>query len=208
MSKISPVVDAIKAVNSSVEVKVVSLDLLSHKSVHAAVESIKGITSHINFLINNAGVMATRRFALSEDNVESQFAANYLSHFLLTNLLVKDSLIGAGDVVLNVGSLGYQMADIDYENVNFSVSSIPAKYSMRLIVSQDGETYNGWKAYGQAKSAQLLGTRGLANRLKGKDVAVLVAHPGGMSSIVGQRMSYANCLFSDLGEQFARQFGH
>jgi NADP-dependent 3-hydroxy acid dehydrogenase YdfG len=45
--------DTIEAANSNVEVKVVSLDLLSHKSVHAAVESIKGITSHIDFLINN-----------------------------------------------------------------------------------------------------------------------------------------------------------
>lgn len=42
--------------------------------------------------------------------------------------------------------------------------------------------YNGWKAYGQAKSAQLLGTRGLANRLKGQDIAVIIAHPGGKSA--------------------------
>lgn len=54
------------------------------------------------------------------------------------------------------------MADIDYDNIKFS----------------DGETYNGWKAYAQAKAAQLLRTRALANHLKGKDVAVLIAHPG------------------------------
>ncbi|KAH7387012.1 hypothetical protein DE146DRAFT_792067 [Phaeosphaeria sp. MPI-PUGE-AT-0046c] len=161
-SKITPVVAAIKQANLNVEVKVVTLDLLSHKSVHDAVAQIKGITSHVDFLINNAGVMATRKFVLSQDGIESQFAVNYLSHYLLTNLLVKDGLIGSGDVILNVGSLGYQMADINYDDVNFS----------------NGDTYNGWKAYGQAKSAQLLGTRGLANRLKGKDIAVLVAHPG------------------------------
>jgi NAD(P)-dependent dehydrogenase (short-subunit alcohol dehydrogenase family) len=104
---------------------VVSLDLLSHKSVHAAVEQIKGLTSRLDFLINNTGVMATRKFVLSEDGVESQFAANYLSHFLLTNLLLQEGIVQIGSVILNVGSLGYQMADIDYDNINFSVSNNP-----------------------------------------------------------------------------------
>jgi NAD(P)-dependent dehydrogenase (short-subunit alcohol dehydrogenase family) len=99
----------------------VPLDLLSHKSVQDAVAHIKGITSHVDFLINNAGVMAPRKFVLSQDGVESQFAANYLSHFLLTNLLIRDGLIGSGGVILNVGSLGYQMADINYGDINFSV---------------------------------------------------------------------------------------
>jgi NAD(P)-dependent dehydrogenase (short-subunit alcohol dehydrogenase family) len=49
---------------------------------------------------------------------------------------------------------------------------------------QNGEIYNGWKAYGQAKSAQLLGTRGLANRLKAKGIAVLAAHPGGIGILI------------------------
>jgi NADP-dependent 3-hydroxy acid dehydrogenase YdfG len=119
-SKIASVMDAITATNSEVEVKVVPLNLLSHKSVHAAVDHIRGITSHDDFLINNAGAMATRNFVLSEDNIASQFPANYLIHSLLTNLLVKDGLVGSDDVTLNVGSLGYQMADVDYDNINLS----------------------------------------------------------------------------------------
>jgi len=161
-SKITPVIDEIKKTNPAVEVTFVELNLLSNESVRKAVEKIKTITKHIDILINNAGVMATRKFILSEDGVESQFAANYLGHFLLTNLLIKEGVVASGDTVLNVGSLGYQMADIAYDDINF----------------KNGESYNGWKAYGQAKSAQLLGTRGLASRLKGKGIAVLVAHPG------------------------------
>jgi NAD(P)-dependent dehydrogenase (short-subunit alcohol dehydrogenase family) len=114
-------VAAIKEANPKVEVKIVPLDLLSHKSVRAAVKSIEQITPRVDFLINNAGVMATRKFVVSEDGVESQFAANYLSHFLLSVLMVKNGLIGSGAVILNVGSLGYQMADIEYDNVNFTV---------------------------------------------------------------------------------------
>ncbi|CAI6331429.1 unnamed protein product [Periconia digitata] len=161
-SKITPVIGGINRANPGVQVKFVQLDLLSQKSVHDAVTQVKEATDHIDILINNAGVMAPRKFLLSQDGVESQFAANYLSHFLLTNLLLKSGLIRAGDLILNIGSLGYQMSDIQYDNINYS----------------NGESYNGWKAYGQAKSAQLLGTRGLANRLKGKGIAVLVAHPG------------------------------
>ncbi|PVH97060.1 NAD(P)-binding protein [Periconia macrospinosa] len=160
--KITPVIEEIKKANAEVPVKFVQLDLLSHKSVRDCVKQVKEITDHIDAIINNAGVMATRKFTLSEDNVESQFAVNYLSHFLLTNLLLREGLIKSGGLILNVGSLGYQMADIQLNDINYS----------------NGQSYNGWKAYGQAKSAQILGTRGLANRLKGKGIAVLVAHPG------------------------------
>jgi NAD(P)-dependent dehydrogenase (short-subunit alcohol dehydrogenase family) len=156
------VIEEINKINPAVKVEFVELDLLSNTSVKKAVERIKSIADHIDFLINNAGVMATRIFQKSEDGVESQFAANYLGHFLLTNLLLKEGLIKSGDVIVNVGSLGYQMWDIVLDNINFN----------------DGADYNGWKAYGQAKSAQILGTRGLANKLEGKKIAVLVAHPG------------------------------
>ncbi|KAF2865368.1 hypothetical protein BDV95DRAFT_507228 [Massariosphaeria phaeospora] len=162
-AKISPICDEIKQVNPAVRVMIVQLDLASHESVRKVVESVEAITKTVDFLINNAGVMATRSFVLSEDSVESQFAINYLSHFLFTNLLLKKGVVSSSGVILNVGSIGYTMADINFEDINF----------------QNGEKYNGWKGYGQAKSAQLLGTRGLANRLKGKDVAVLIAHPGG-----------------------------
>lgn len=120
-AKITPVVEAIKKANAGVDVKILPLDLLSHESVRSAVKHIKAITPHVDFLINNAGVMATRKFVVSEDGVESQFAANYLSHFLLSNLMVKDGIVGLGGVILNVGSLGYQMGDINYEDINYSV---------------------------------------------------------------------------------------
>ncbi len=113
--------EAIKQVDQNVEVKVVPLELGSNKSVRAAVEQVQALNNPIDFLINNAGVMATRTFILSQDGVESQFAANYLGHFLFTNLLLQKGLVTSGAVILNVGSLGYQMADIHYDNINFTV---------------------------------------------------------------------------------------
>lgn len=98
-----------------------TLDLASNDSVRRVTEQIRGITSRIDILINNAGVMATRSFQLSVDGVESQFASNYLGHFLLTNLLLQERLLDTGGTVVNVGSLGYQMADINFDDINFQV---------------------------------------------------------------------------------------
>ena len=120
--RVTPVIDEIKSINPNVHVEFVELNLLSNKSVRQAVKQITSVTNTVDILINNAGVMATRKFLLSEDGVESQFAANYLGHYLLTNLLLKDGIVGSGGTVLAVGSLGYQMGDIHFDDLNFKVS--------------------------------------------------------------------------------------
>lgn len=93
-AKVSPVIDAIKAIDPTVEAAFLHLDLLHNASVRAAVTQIKTLTSRVDGLVNNAGIMAPRTYAASKDGVESQFATNYLSHFLLTNLLLKEGLVG------------------------------------------------------------------------------------------------------------------
>ncbi|KAF1973609.1 NAD(P)-binding protein [Bimuria novae-zelandiae CBS 107.79] len=94
-SKIQPVVDEIVKIDPDVNVKMVKLDLLSNASVREALAQVKRYMDEVDILINNARVMATRTFVLSEDGVESQFAVNYLGHSLLTNLLVKEGLVRA-----------------------------------------------------------------------------------------------------------------
>ncbi|CAG8962043.1 hypothetical protein HYFRA_00005085 [Hymenoscyphus fraxineus] len=160
--KVAPVIQEIKAAHPSVDVVFVELDLLSNASIRNAVKKVQTITKNIDYLINNAGVMATRRFSLSEEGVESQFASNFLGPLLFTTLLLKESLVTSGDMILNVGSLGYQLDDVHFSDINY----------------ENGKMYNGWRAYGQAKSAQLLGTQALAKRLRGKGIPVLIAHPG------------------------------
>ena len=129
--KTAPVIQEIHDVDPKIQVEFVELNLLSNASVRRSVDNIKAITQNVDFLINNAGVMGTRTFILSEDKIESQFAGNYLGHFLLTNLLLKAGLVSAGDVVLNVCSLGYQMDDIHFDDINYKVStpgSVVRKY--------------------------------------------------------------------------------
>ncbi|PQE05622.1 short-chain dehydrogenase protein [Rutstroemia sp. NJR-2017a BBW] len=124
-SKDTPVIEAIKKTNPSIEVAFVEIDLLSGKSVRQAAEKIKTLTDKIHVLINNAGVMAVRNYTTSVDGVESQFAANYLGHFLLTNLLVKEILAAAseGARIVQVGSLGYQLGETNLDDINFQVGA-------------------------------------------------------------------------------------
>ncbi|EMR86468.1 putative short-chain dehydrogenase protein [Botrytis cinerea BcDW1] len=135
------------------------------KSVRQAAEKIKTLTDKINIFISNAGVMAVKHYATSVEGVESQFAANYLGHFLLTNLLAKEIVAAAseGARIVQVGSLGYQLGETHIEDINF----------------KDGETYNPWIAYGQAKTAMLLFNLALDKRLKQKGITALICHPGG-----------------------------
>ncbi|KAM0153672.1 hypothetical protein ACHAPG_006936 [Botrytis cinerea] len=144
--------------------KIILVGRTKSKSVRQAAEKIKTLTDKINILINNAGVMAVKHYATSVEGVESQFAANYLGHFLLTNLLAKEIVAAAseGARIVQVGSLGYQLGETHIEDINF----------------KDGETYNPWIAYGQTKTAMLLFNLALDKRLNQKGITALICHPG------------------------------
>ncbi|CRG88392.1 hypothetical protein PISL3812_05422 [Talaromyces islandicus] len=168
-AKILPVLEAIHKVDATVEAVFVYLDLLDNSTVYKAVDKIKNLTPKIDTLVNNAGIMGVKAYSTSKDGVESQFATNYLGHFLLTNLLLKEGLLtGDGSLIVNDGSLGYQLADPRLEDPNFN-----ANHEL-----QDGKEYNGWKAYGQAKSSLYLFTWNLAEKLRVKGIPVLAVHPG------------------------------
>lgn len=114
----------------------------------------------LHALVNNAGVAAKKTFTLSADGVESHFAANYLGHFVLTNLLAPKLLASRG-VVVNVSSTAYVVAETDTADPNFS----------------GGAGYDAWVAYGRSKTANILFTYALARKYQGR-LAALVADPG------------------------------
>ena len=96
------------------------LDLADNQSVRSAAQEIKSITGQIHGLINSAGIMAPATFSTSKDGLEMQFASNHLGHFLLTNLVISEIKKAKG-VVVNVSSAGYQVADPEFDDVNFNV---------------------------------------------------------------------------------------
>ena len=100
-----------------------------------------------------------RRCSRTADGFELQFGTNHLGHFALTNLLLPDIT----DRVVTVSSTGHRFGTIDFDDLNW-----------------ERRRYRRWRAYGQAKLANLLFTLELQRRLEaaGSDVIATAAHPG------------------------------
>ncbi|KAL1889660.1 hypothetical protein Sste5346_008779 [Sporothrix stenoceras] len=144
--------------------RVVELDLSSISKVRNAAKEILGITEKIDVIVNNAGIMAAP-YSTTIDGIESHFGTNHIGHFLLTNLLLS-SVVGGGKTqslrVVNVSSNGFRYSPVRIEDINFG----------------DGSTYERWAAYGQSKSANMLFSRSLAQKLGDRGVVSVSLHPG------------------------------
>jgi NAD(P)-dependent dehydrogenase (short-subunit alcohol dehydrogenase family) len=108
----------------------------------------------LDTLVNNAGLIEPERRE-SADGLELAFAVNYLSHFLLTELLLPRLREPAR--IVNVSSLGQIPLDFD-----------------DLMLERG---YDGYTAYAKSKLAQVMFTVELAERLDGRDVTVNALHP-------------------------------
>ena len=142
--------------------ELVSLDLGSQKSVHAAAEQILAGHDRIDLLFNNAGVMGIPE-KQTEDGFEMQFGVDHLGHWTLTALLLPALLATPGARIVTVTSTAHHMG----RAVN------PDNPHLR-------GNYRPWRAYGQAKLANFHFGLGLQRELEksGAGAASLIAHPG------------------------------
>lgn len=113
----------------------------------------------IDVLINNAGIIANSR-TLTPNGLERTFVVNYLSHFLLTNLLVEKLKQSEQGRIINVSSMVHHSAKFDFQNL------------------QGEKFYNGYNSYACSKLENLLFTMALARKLNGTNVTVNALHPG------------------------------
>lgn len=167
LSKIQPTIDAIHKINPTIITKFVLINLDSLSSVRRAANTIleDPAIPHIDVMINNAAIMVCP-YGVTEDGYELQFATNYLSHFLLTNLLLPKILLGTSKRIVNVSSSAHNRSSIRFDDIGFS----------------KGEKYDVWEAYGQAKTANILFSVALNQRLGAKGVKSFSLHPGSISS--------------------------
>jgi NAD(P)-dependent dehydrogenase (short-subunit alcohol dehydrogenase family) len=132
----------------------------------------------LHILINNAGVMGPP-LSLTAQGFESQFGVNYLSHFVLTGLLLP-ALRQAGRArVVSLSSLAHYMGRIDFDDL------------------QSQRRYSPYRAYAQSKLAMLLFAQELQRRSDrhGWGLVSVAAHPG---------FARTNLLKPDSGNRFAR----
>ena len=134
-------------------------DLSSLAAVRDLAERILSEYDRLDVLVNNAGIIVQERRE-SEDGYELTFAVNYLSHFLLTRLLLPLLKDSAPARVVNVASAGQSPIDFDDPMLE--------------------RGYDAMRAYSTSKLAQIMFTFELAERLSGKGVSVNALHPASL----------------------------
>jgi len=172
-SKTRRAVEDLKGVSSKLEY--LPLELASLDSVRKAAKTFQDMQLPLHTLICNAAVMALPERKVTQDGYEFQFEVNYLSHFLLVNLLLPQ-LAAAGTPedparIISVSSSAHFVRS----PLAFGDTS-----GLNLEDSDGTYAYFPWTAYGQSKLAQVMFTYELARRLEREKLPVVanVVDPG------------------------------
>ena len=153
-------VSSIKAEYPNACIQLIQLDLADINGIYNACNRLHmdDALTHIDVLINNAGVMALPDFIPTTDGLETQIATNHFGHFALTHFLL-DKLRASDDPrVINVASI--------------------AAYAQPMVFSQlsNDQNYHPYRSYKLSKLSNLLFSHELSKRHPWlKSVAV---HPG------------------------------
>jgi NAD(P)-dependent dehydrogenase (short-subunit alcohol dehydrogenase family) len=123
--------------------------------------------THIDVLINNAGVMAIPTREVTVDQYERTFQTNHLGPFALTSLLIPWMNTQSPVRIVNVSSAAYLVSalsqkGLDLDNLNSDLS------------------YDPWEAYGKSKLENILFTKELQRRFDEKQLPweAVALHPG------------------------------
>jgi NAD(P)-dependent dehydrogenase (short-subunit alcohol dehydrogenase family) len=157
--RLEAVLEDVRTQAGGVEARSYLADLSSLAAVRGLAESILADEGRLDVLVNNAGI-ASRERRVSEDGVELTFAVNYLSHFLLTGLLMPLLRHSAPARIVNVSSVGQN----------------PIDFSDPMLERED----DAMRAYSQSKLAQIMFTFEVAERERNAGVTVNALHPASL----------------------------
>jgi NAD(P)-dependent dehydrogenase (short-subunit alcohol dehydrogenase family) len=145
-----------------VPVRILALDLASQTQIRKAAKEVLAYPEEcIDVLVNSAGIMAGP-YRTTEEGIEAQFGSNHIGHFLFTNLIMSKLLIAKAPRVVNVASDGHRFSGVRFEDPSFG----------------GGKVYDQWEAYGQRKTANILFSRALAEKLGSRGLTAYSLHPG------------------------------
>jgi NAD(P)-dependent dehydrogenase (short-subunit alcohol dehydrogenase family) len=148
-------------------------ELSEPDSVRACVAEVQQLGRPLDAIICNAGIMALPELQ-RQHGVELQFLTNHIGHFILVTGLL-DALAPAGRVVM-VSSGAHAAAPsegIEFDNLD------------------GARGYSSWRAYGQAKLANLLFAKQLARRFEGTTRTANAVHPGVIATNLSRHMNPA-----------------
>ena len=142
-------------------VRSVPMDLADLASVKTFAQAMIDELPRLDFLINNAGIMACPEARVGP-GWESQFGVNHMGHFALSTALLPLLTRTGNARVVALSSTAHKLSDIRWDDVQFT------------------EDYNKWTAYGQAKTANALFANGLSRRGQDSGLLAFSVHPGGI----------------------------
>jgi NAD(P)-dependent dehydrogenase (short-subunit alcohol dehydrogenase family) len=169
------VVETLQRETSNTDVHFVAADFASLNDIRRLAGEVIGRVPRLDVLVNNAGGAFFSR-SETKDRFEMTFAVNHLAPFLLTNLLLDKLRSSAPARIVTVASAAHRDQQLDFDD---------------LMSTQN---YQTMKAYGRSKLANILFTRGLANRLQGTSVTANALHPGVVKTGIGQNNLFARAL--------------
>ena len=140
-------------------------DLSSLADIRRVAGEVKAQFGRLDVLVNNAGALFRER-QTTADGYEKTFALDHLNYFLLTQLLLEALLQSPEPRIVNVASSASNTGKIHFDDLML-------------------ENYGSFKAYGQAKLANVMFTYQLSRFLADTPATVNALNPGGVASNFG-----------------------
>jgi NAD(P)-dependent dehydrogenase (short-subunit alcohol dehydrogenase family) len=148
------------------------IDLSSQRDLRKGAVDILSRKPVIDVLINNAGTWYSK-LIYTEENIETQFAVNYLAYFYLTYLLLPGLVKSADPRIINVGSDSHFSGKIHFNDINLT------------------KKYHGLRAYAQSKLANLLFTYEFNRRKPVEKLCINCLQPGLVKTNIGLKHTVA-----------------
>lgn len=184
LAKSEEVASRIRRLTGNPNVEYMLADLSSLDQIRGLAEQFRAKHKLLHVLINNAGATFSKRRE-TVDGFEMTWATNYLSHFLLTNLLLDLLKASAPSRIVNVSSGLHGRARLDFDDLQ-----LKRNYSM-------------YRAYDNSKLAIILFTYELARRLAGTGVTANALGPGLVKTNLGKNDDRLTRLAKGFADLFA-----
>jgi NAD(P)-dependent dehydrogenase (short-subunit alcohol dehydrogenase family) len=170
----------IQSVSGNKNVDLLIADLSLQSSIKELVGEIQKKYRQIDVLINNAGLALTD-YSETAEGIETTFATNVLSMFLLTNLLKEQLSAAPVARVINVASSTHTGAKIQLDDIAYK------------------KNYSLFGAYNQSKLCNIMLTYEQARRFASTPITVNCLNPGPVKTELARDMG---AVFKLIGSLF------
>ncbi len=176
----------IRAATGNERLELLVGDLAVQADVRRLAREFREQHTRLDVLINNAGGVFGRR-QRTPDGLELTFALDHLAYFLLTNELLDVLKASAPSRIVNTSSDASEQGRLDFDDLQLE------------------RGYRPFRAYANAKLANLLFTFELARRLEGSGVTATCLHPGFVRTGFGSGLGTPLRAGTRAAQLFARR---